>query len=344
MACLMTCDRSISWVLAIGLALGAPATVLAQGDFYRGKQIRLVSGHPVGGDYDVGARFLAKHLSRHIAGQPVIVVQNMPAAASVAAANFIYNQAPRDGTVIGSFSRNLASQARMGLPNIESDPRRFNWLGGYSLPSRVCVNWHTSPVKTIDDLFAREMITAGGGATSSLSIIPTVLNHVLGTKFRIVEGYKGIRDAALAIERGEVEGVCMSYAQFNDYQHLVREGKLRILLHAEEMPIPDIPQVPSIYAFAKTEAQRQLLRFVFASAEFGRPYVLPPETPADRVALLRKAFADLAQDPLMLAEAEKAKIDMTYLPPARLEELVASLYRTPPDLIETVKKLVPNPQ
>jgi len=344
MTCDITCSRFRFWALATAFALGAPGVALAQGDFYRGRQIRLVSGHPVGGDYDLGARFLAKHLSRHIPGQPVIVVQNMPAAASVAAANFIYNQAPRDGTVIGSFSRNLASQARMGQPNIEADPRRFNWLGGYSLPSRVCVNWHTSSVKTIDDLFAREMITAGGGATSSLSIMPTVLNHVLGTKFRIVEGYKGIRDAALAIERGEVEGVCMSYAQFNDYQHLVRDGKLRILLHAEETPIPDIPQVPSIYAFAKTEEQRQLLRFVFASAEFGRPYVLPPEAPVDRVALLRKAFADLSQDPQMLAEAEKAKIDMTYLPPARLEELVAGLYRIPPDLIESVKKLVPNLQ
>ena len=331
-------------VLAAALATAAPGIALAQADLYRGKQIRLISGHPVGGDYDLGARFLAKHLSRHIPGEPVVVVQNMPAAASVVAANFIYNQAPRDGTVIGSFSRNLASQARMGQPNIEVDPRRFNWLGGYSLPSRVCVNWHTSPVKTIDDLFTREMITAGGGATSSLSIIPTVLNHVLGTRFRIVEGYKGIRDAALAIERGEVEGVCMSYAQFNDYQHLVRDGKLRILLHAEETPIPDIPQVPSIYAFARSEEQRQLLRFVFASAEFGRPYVLPPEVSADRVALMRKAFADLARDPQMQADAEKSKIDMTYLPPERLEQLVASLYRTPPDMIETVKKLVPNLQ
>jgi tripartite-type tricarboxylate transporter receptor subunit TctC len=340
----MTCDIGRVWALLVALALGVPGAALAQGDFYRGKQIRLISGHPVGGDYDIGARFLAKHLSRHIPGQPVIVVQNMPAAASVVAANFIYNQAPRDGTVIGSFSRNLASQALMGLPNIEADPRRFNWLGGYSLPSRVCVNWHTSAVKTIDDLFTREMITAGGGATSSLSIMPTVINHVLGTKFRIVEGYKGIRDAALAIERGEVEGVCMSYAQFNDYQYLVREGKLRILLHAEETPIPDIPQVPSIYAFAKTEEQRQLLRFVFASAEFGRPYVLPPEVPAERVTLLRKAFADLAQDPQMLGDAEKVKVDMTFLPPARLEELITSLYRTPPDLIETVKKLVPNLQ
>jgi len=245
-------------VFGAALAIGVPGIAAAQADFYRGKQIRLISGHPVGGDYDLGARFLAKHLPRHIPGEPVIVVQNMPAAASVVAANFIYHQAPRDGTVIGSFSRNLASQARMGQPNLEVDPRRFNWLGGYSLPSRVCVNWHTSPVRTIDDLLTREMITAGGGATSSLSIIPTVLNHVLGTRFRIVEGYKGIRDAALAIERGEVEGVCMSYAQFNDYQHLVREGKLRILLHAEESPIPDIPQVPSIYAFARSEEQRQL--------------------------------------------------------------------------------------
>jgi tripartite-type tricarboxylate transporter receptor subunit TctC len=138
--------------------------------------------------------------------------------------------------------------------------------------------------------------------------------------------------------------VCMSYAQFNDYQHLVREGKLRILLHAEETPIPQVPQVPSIYAFANSEEQRQLLRFVFASAEFGRPYVLPPEVSADRVALMRKAFAEFARDPQMQADAEKSKIDMTYLPPERLEELVASLYRTPPDLIETVKKLVPNLQ
>jgi len=329
---------------AVALVLGMSGAALAQGEFYRGKQIRLISGHPVGGDYDVGARFLAKHLFRHIPGQPVIVVQNMPAAASVVAANFIYNQAPRDGTVIGSFSRNLASQALMGQPNIEVDPRRFNWLGGYSLPSRICVNWHTSPVKTIDDLFAREMITAGGGATSSLSIMPTVINHVLGTKFRIVEGYKGIRDAALAIERGEVEGVCMSYAQFNDYQHLIRAGKLRILLHAEETPIPEVPQVPSIYKFARTEEQRQLLRFVFSSAELGRPYVFPPEVPADRVALMRKAFADLARDPQMLADAEKIKMDMTYLPAARLEELIANLYRTPPELIEAVKKLVPNLQ
>jgi tripartite-type tricarboxylate transporter receptor subunit TctC len=311
-------------------------------DFYKGKQIRLISGHPVGGDYDVGARFLAKYLQRHIPGQPSIIVQNMPQAASIVAANYLYNQAPRDGTVIGSFSRNVPSQALLGQSNIEADPRKFIWLGGYSLPSRICVDWHTAPVKTMDDLFIHELITAGGGAGSSLSILPTVLNHVLGTKFRVVEGYKGINDAALAIERGEVQGVCMSLAQFNNYGNLIREGKLRILLHAEEASVPEIPNVPSIYQHAKTDEQRQLLRFIFSSAEFGRPYAFPPGVPADRVAQMRKAFADVAKDPDMLAEAKVLKIDMTFLPPAHIETLVQALYQTPPTMIETVKTLIPH--
>jgi tripartite-type tricarboxylate transporter receptor subunit TctC len=329
---------------ALALLFVAPAGVHAQpaGDFYKGRQLRLISGHPVGGDYDIGARFLAKYLQRHIPGQPTIVVQNMPQAASIVAANFMYNQAPRDGTVIGSFSRNFPSQALLGQSNIEADPRKFVWLGGFSLPSRICVDWYTAPVKTADDLFTQELIIAGGGAGSSLSILPTVLNHVLGTKFRVVEGYKGITDAALAIERGEVQGVCMSLAQFNNYEHLFREGKMRILLHAEEAPVPDIPQVPSIYDHARTEEQRQLLRFIFSSAEFGRPYVFPPDVPQDRVDVMRRAFADVAKDAEMQAEAQKLKIDMTYIAPAQIERLVDNLYQTPPAMLDTVNKLVPH--
>jgi tripartite-type tricarboxylate transporter receptor subunit TctC len=331
---------------ALSLALCVSTAALGESvqDFYKGKQIRLISGHPVGGDYDVGARFLAKHLQKHIPGQPAVIVQNMPQAASIVAANFIATLAPRDGTVIGSFSRNFASQALMGQPNIEADPRRFIWLGAYSLPSRVCVNWHTAPVKTPADLMTQELIIAGGGAGSSLSIVPTVLNHVLGTRFRVIEGYKGITDAALAIERGEVQGVCMSYAQFNNYQTLIRDGKLRILFHAEETPVPELPNVPSIYAQATTDAQRQLLRFVFSSGEFGRPYVFPPEVPQDRVDAMRKAFVAVAQDADMLAEAAKIKMDMTFHSPEHLQKLVESLYQTPPELIDTVKKLVPNLQ
>jgi tripartite-type tricarboxylate transporter receptor subunit TctC len=337
--------RTCKFLIMLSLACGAACGAHAQApDFYRGRQIRLISGHPVGGDYDIGARVLAKYLPRHIPGQPAVVVQNMPQAASIVAANFAYNIAPRDGTVITSFSRNFASQALIGQPNIEADPRRFVWLGAYSLPSRVCVNWHTAAVKTPTDLFTHELIIAGGGTGSSLSIVPTVLNHVLGTKFRVIEGYKGITDAALAIERGEVQGVCMSYGQFTNYENLIREGKLRILLHAEETPIAALPDVPSIYDHAKTNEQRQFLRFIFSSVEFGRPYVFPPDVPKERVAIMRRAFAEVARDPEMRAEAERLKLDMSFHTPEHLERLVAALYETPPAMIEAVKKLVPNLQ
>jgi tripartite-type tricarboxylate transporter receptor subunit TctC len=149
----------------------------------------------------------------------------------------------------------------MGQANVTADPRQFNWLGATSLPSRVCVAWGTSPVRTPADLFTHELIVAGSGAGSSLSILPTVFNHVLGTKFRVIEGYKGTTDAVLAMERGEVQGVCATYGQFRIYDQLLREGKLRFILRAEEAAIPELAQVPSIFDFAKTDDQRRLMRF-----------------------------------------------------------------------------------
>jgi tripartite-type tricarboxylate transporter receptor subunit TctC len=313
-------------------------------DFYKNKQIRMIIGHPVGNDYDLAGRFLARYLAKHIPGEPTIVVQNMPAAASIAAANFLYAQAPRDGTVFGSFSRNIPSQALMGQMNVEVDPRRFNWLGATSHPARVCVRWVTAPVQSRADLFTQEFIVGGAGAGSALNILPTVFNHVLGTRFRIVQGYKGTTDTVLAMERGEVQGACASYGQFRIYEQLIRDGKLVFLLRAEEEPIAEIPDVPSIFDYAKTDEQRALMRFIFSSTEFGRPYVLPPEVPQERVEAMRKAFADTLEDPALVGEAARMKMDMTYRSPERLERLVATLYETPPALIETVRKLVPNLQ
>jgi hypothetical protein len=222
-----------------------------------------------------------------VPGHPTIAVQNLPAAASIAAANMLYNTAPRDGTVFGSFSCNVPSQAVLGHPNLQVDVRRFGWLGGVSLPSRICASWHTSQVKTVEDIFARELIVPGGGPSSALSLLPIVINHVLNTKFKIVEGYKGFADAMLAVQRGEVEGICNTYGQVIAHEEMNRERKLNILFTGEETtPRPDIP---SIFRFVKTDAQAQLLRFVFSSTEFGRPYVFPPEVPADRVAAVRDA-------------------------------------------------------
>jgi tripartite-type tricarboxylate transporter receptor subunit TctC len=332
--------------LALGLVASLSSLAMAQPatDHYRGKQVRMIVGHPVGNDYDLGGRFLAKYLTKHIPGNPLIVASNMPAASSVAAANFLYTQAPRDGSVFGSFSRNIPSQALMRQANLDVDPRRYNWLGGTALPARVCVAWHTSKVRSPADLLKTELIVGGGGSGTSLSILPTVFNHVLGTKFRIVEGYKGTNDAVIAMERGEVEGVCATYGQFRVHEQALKQGKMRIILRAEESPIPGVPEVQSIYDLAKTEEQRQLMRFVFSSVEFGRPYVLPPDAPPELVALMRKAFADAVKDPELIAEAERLKLDMTYRPPGDLMKLVDNLYRTPQSIIDTVKKLVPNIQ
>jgi len=328
--------------LCLAAAVATVASAAPASDYYKGKQIRMIIGHPVGNDYDLGGRFLAKYLTRHLPGNPAIIVSNMPAASSVAAANFFYNQAPRDGTVFGSFSRNIPSQALMRQANLEVDPRRYSWIGGTALPARVCAAWHTAKVRTPADLLTTELIVGGGGSGTSLSILPTVFNHVLGTKFRVVEGYKGANDTIIAMERGEVEGVCASHGQFRTHERAIKDGKLRFIFRAEESPIPTLPGLSSIYELAKSEDQRQLMRFVFSSTEFGRPYVMPPETPKEIVALMRRSFADAVKDPELVAEAQRLKLDMTYRPPEVLEKLVANLYQTPQSIIDAVRRLVPN--
>ena len=329
----------IAGALFATLARAQPAA-----EFYKGKQIRMIVGFASGNDYDIGARVLARHLSKHIPGQPVIVVQNMPQAASIVAANYLYTQAPRDGTVIGALTRNIASLALMGQPNLEADPRKLIWLGATSFPGRVCVVGEKAPVRTASDIFTKELIVGSNGAGNSTNTLPTVFNHVLGAKFRLIEGYKGTPDIALAIERGEVEGVCSSYGQFRASAQSFREGKLRVLFRAEEAAMPEIPDAPSIYDFAKTEEQKQFMRFVFSSTEFGRPYAFPPDVPADRVALMRRAMEAAVKDPELIAEAEKLGLDMSWREPDNLTRLVGELYRTPPEMLEAVKKLVPNMQ
>jgi tripartite-type tricarboxylate transporter receptor subunit TctC len=328
--------------LAVALCLLLAGPAAHAEDFYKGKQLRLIAGFPAGNDYDLGARVLVKYLPKYIPGQPGIIVQNMPQAASVVAANYLYVQALRDGTMFGSFSRNIVNDALTGQPNVIVDPQHLIWLGATSRPARVCARWYTTPVKTPADLFTQEFIVGAAGATSSLAILPTVLNKVLGTKFHIVEGYQGMGDAMLAMERGETQGICASYAQFRIADQLIHDGKIKFLLRAEEAPIAEIPDVPSIFDYAKTDEQRQLMRFVFSSTEFGRPYAFPPGVPADRVQIMRKAVAEAAHDPDLIAEAANITMDMSFTPPEHLEQLVTELYKTPTKVIETVKTLLPS--
>jgi tripartite-type tricarboxylate transporter receptor subunit TctC len=337
-------SKAYQSIAAVALAFGVSFGAYGQGtqSFYKSKQLHMIVGYEAGNDYDVGARLLARYLAKHLPGQPTIIVQNMPQAQSIVAANFLQARAPRDGTVLASVSRNFPNQAVMGQANVEADPRRLIWLGATSFPGRICVAASSAAVKTPADLFTHELIVGGVGAGSSTSILPTVLNRVLGTKFRLIEGYRGAQDIVLAIERGEVQGACASLGQFRNHDRLFREGKLRIVFRAEEAVMPEIPDAPSIFDYAKTTEQRQLMRFVFSSTEFGRPYLFPPDVPADRVEVMRKALAEAVNDPELVAEANRIKLDMSYRAPDHLERLVANLYETPPALIETIKKIAPN--
>jgi tripartite-type tricarboxylate transporter receptor subunit TctC len=244
---------------------------------------------------------------------------------------------------MGSFSRNIPSQAFLKKKkNLKIDPRKFGWIGASSLPSRVCVVRANSPAKSPEDLFKQEVIMGGSGSGSSLSILPTVLNRVLDTKFKVVEGYGGAPEVLIAIERGEVDGICHSFSLFrNQHADLIKERKVRILFHAEEADFPDDPKVPSIFSYARTDDQKRLLGFIFSSVEFGRPYVLPPGAPRERLMTLRRAMAATLKDPELLKEANKQKIDMTYRPPEDLERLVARLYETPERLVKRAQEVVP---
>jgi tripartite-type tricarboxylate transporter receptor subunit TctC len=328
--------------LLTSLLLVAPlAHAQSEDEFFKGKQIRMIVGFPAGNEYDLGARLLARHYARHIPGAPNIIVQNMPQAASLVAANYIYGQAPRDGTAIGALTRNLVNEALFGQPNLAVDPQKLIWLGSTSFPGRVCVVGRKSPVQNVAEIFTKELVVGSVGPGNSTNTLPTVFNHVLGAKFKLIEGYRGTADVLLAIERDEVQGVCASNGQFRTQAQAFQAGKLKVLFRAEEARMEDFPDAPSIYDFARTDEQRQFMRFVFASTEYGRPYVLPPEVPAARVAILRKALAAAVADPELIAEADKSQVDMSWRSPEDLERITAALYRTPPDLIAAVKKLIP---
>jgi tripartite-type tricarboxylate transporter receptor subunit TctC len=341
----MNTARFARCLISAGAALSLLATAAhaqSGADFYRNKQIRMIVGFGAGNEYDIGARLLARYWVKHIPGNPTIIIQNMPQAASLVAANYVYGQAPRDGTVIGALTRNIVTQALLGTPNLVADPKKFIWIGGTSFPGRVCVVGKNAPVQTTADVFTKELIVGSNGAGNSTHILPTVFNHLLGTQFKMVEGYKGTPDIALAIERGEVDGVCSSYGQFRASEKAFQDGKLKVLFRAEEAVMPEIPNAPSIYDFAKTEDQKKFMRLVFSSTEYGRPYVLPPEVPADRVEILRKSFAETLKDPELIAESEKLNVDMSFRSAQQLEATTKALYSTSPELIETVAKLLPN--
>jgi tripartite-type tricarboxylate transporter receptor subunit TctC len=308
-------------------------------DFYRGRNVTMVIGYSVAGGYDNYARVVARHLGNHIPGSPTILPQNMPGAGSLRSANWLYNAAPKDGSVIGMFSRGMAMEPLIGTSQTQFDAQKFSWLGSGTNEVSTCVTWHDSPVKTWADALKIPFTVGGEGSGSDPDIFATVVRNVFGVKLRLVSGYPGSAEVALAIERREVDGRCgWSYSSLRlQRPDWITNKQMNILVQLALAKTPELPDVPLITDFATTDRQRQILRLVFSRQAMARPFTAPPGIPADRKAALRKAFADTMADPAFLEEAKQRGIEVNPVSGEEIDALIADLHRSPPDVVAEVR-------
>jgi tripartite-type tricarboxylate transporter receptor subunit TctC len=335
---------------ACGVAIAAIATISpsaghTQGvaGFYKDKTITVYVGYSGGGGYDIYARVLARHIGRHIPGNPNVVTKNMPGAGSLVLANWLYNVGPKDGTAFGIIGRGTAFDPLLGSTKAKFDAVKFNWVGSMNDEVSVCVAWHTTGITNLEQVKQKELFVGGTGPAADTDQFPKILNGVIGTKFRIVPGYPGGNEVNLAMERGEVQGRCgWSWSSvIATHMPWYREKKFYVLVQLSLSKHADLPNVPLVMDFAKTDEQKQMFKLVFARQVMGRPFLAPPGIPQDRVAALRKAFVDTMKDPAFVAEAKKAKLEINSVSGDDVQKLVADIHaQTPKAIAAKVGKLL----
>ena len=311
-------------------------------DFYRGRNLTIVVGYSVGGGYDAYARVVARHLSKHIPGHPTVIVQNMPGAGSLRSANYLYNAAPKDGSTIAIFSRGMAMEPLIGTSQTQFDARQFAWLGSGTNEVSICATWHTSKVKSWSDMLTIPFTVGGEGSGSDPDIFATVVRNAFGVKLRLVSGYPGSAEVALAIERGELDGRCgWSYSSVKlQRPDWIRDKQINILVQLALQKSPELPDVPLITDFAKTERQQHILKLVFSRQSMARPFAAPPKIPEDRKQALRKAFDDTMADPDFLAEAKQRGLEVNPVSGAEIDKLLTELYQSPADIVAEVRATI----
>ncbi|MFM1813332.1 MAG: hypothetical protein RLZ98_27 [Pseudomonadota bacterium] len=325
-------------LLGTGLLLATPLTANGE-DFYKGKRIEFIIGQPAGGTYDQWARLIGRHMGKHIAGNPSFLPKNMPGAGHIKATNYLFNIAPKDGTTIGVFSRTIPSQALMKHPAVQFNTTEFNWIGSPELTNRVCVAKKGVPVQKGDELYEKELVVAGLGSGSSPSTTPRILNRALGLKLRLVDGYDAPHNALLAIDRGEVQGICQTVSGLDQAKPgWFESGAFVVLFSMEKKPIARF-NAPTVYKFTKTEEQRQIISFFSSATELGRPIAAPPGVPKERVQMLRRAFDATMKDPEFMAEAKKQGLEINALTGEELSDRVMDLARTPLDIVAKTKEM-----
>jgi hypothetical protein len=338
--------RGLAYGLPLGCALIAAFACLASSahaqpaqNFYAGRQITLICGAAVGGGYDALARLLARHLGRLIPGNPTVIVQNQPAAGSLVATNQLYNAAPKDGTVISLIQRGMLTSKLINPAQTRFDVAQLNWLGSLATETGVVASWHTAAHKSAKDLFERELIV-GGHAGVDPETTPRLYNAVLGTKFKIISGYNGTADIALAMERGEVFGIGdWSWSSLKKMRpSWLRDKQITLLMQSGLKNDPELPDLPNALDFAKTASDRKILELFFTQKTAARPVIAPPGIPAERLAILRAAFAALAKDRDFLADAEKSSLDVDPMPGEEVDKIVALITSAPPDVVARYTK------
>jgi tripartite-type tricarboxylate transporter receptor subunit TctC len=294
-----------------------------------------------GGGIDLYARLLARHFGRHVPGKPNVTVQVMPGAGGIRAANYLAEQAPRDGTAIATFASGPILEPLIGTRHPGYDMSQFTWLGALTKDIGLCVASAASPFKTIDDARKQQMVVAGTGAGSETDTWPIVLNDVLGTKFKLVTGYLGSQETILAIERGEAHGRCVfSYSALKIAKpDWLREKKINVLVLTALEPNPDFPGVPAVVDLVTKAEDRQLLELMIGPSAMGRPFAAPPGLPPAKASLLRRAFDATVQDPEFRVEVAKMQTDLTPTTGETVQQLVARMYATPKPVIERARKL-----
>lgn len=331
----MVVARTLAIVAAI---VAAPDAARTEGTpFYQGKQITIVVGFTTGGTYDATARLFARHLGKHLPGNPGVIVRNMPGSGSLVATLHLYNAAPKDGTTLGVVGGGVVLEPLLGNAQAAYDARRLNWIGGRTKDNIVCATWNKVPVRTMADVTKRETVVGATGPGSRTLTHPRAFNELLGTKFKIVSGYPGGNEITLAVERGEVEGYCgwTVGSIVNRASSWLHDGTLTLLAQFTR----DLPNVPVARDLVPTETGKRAIDFLSADVVLAWPLVAPPDLPMERVKELRTGFLAMMNDPDLRTEAAKLKLETAPVRGREMQDLVAQLYGSPPDVIELVKKI-----
>ena len=318
-----------------GKALAQPP---ADAGFYKGKTITLITSTGVGGTYDTVARLFARHMPRHIPGNPTVIVENMPGGGNVLATNYMYNIAPKDGTAIATIHSAMPLQQVLNSGGIRYDSDKFNWLGSTGAQNEVILVWYTAGITTIAEAKEKQVALGGTGAGAGIVLLPMVVNKLLGTKFKIVTGYRTSEDVNLGMERGEVQARAFSIGSItSQHPDWISDHKVAFLVQAGVRRDKVLPNVPLLTELAKTDEQRQIFKLISSSPALGQPYVAPPGVPADRLAILRNAFAATMKDSAFLADAAKIRFTIEPMNAEEVTQIVHDTVSTAPDIVAKAK-------